>query len=339
MTSGIFLLEKIHSFTPLSKIAMREKYIFDSEKLTYVVEKRTFTQAMKRCGKFVLCAFAVGGAFWMLSYLNVIPSVKSAGLQEKGNVCINNIRQLDSRFTQIEDFLSEIQSRDDSCYRVLSYMEPLSADKRMASFGGTNKYENLEGYFNTDLFVEYNRKVDILTNKLNLQSQSYDMVLRSVQRSEDSLLSLPGIMPVNPLQYRVSSSFGFREHPISHRHIHHDGLDLAAREGSKVFATGKGVVVSVSNDVRGYGKQVMVDHGYGYKTRYAHLSKFSVRVGDTVNRGTVVGLVGNTGQSTGPHLHYEVIVSGIRKNPDNFFLKDMTAAEYSEMVGTAKMPE
>ena len=141
------------------------------------------------------------------------------------------------------------------------------------------------------------------------------------------------------MQYRVSSSFGLREHPINHRYIHHDGLDLAAREGSKVYSTGKGVVVSVSNDVRGYGKQVVVDHGYGYKTRYAHLSKFLVHVGDTVSRGTEVGLVGNTGQSTGPHLHYEVIVSGIRRNPDNFFIKDMTAVEYNEMVGTTKMAD
>jgi hypothetical protein len=318
---------------------MREKYIFDSDNLTYVVEKQTLSQVFKRCGKFLCASFVLGGMVWGLSYFNLIPSINSLRLQQESETCISNIHQLDTRFEKIEGFLSEIQSRDDSCYRVLSYMEPLSADKRMASFGGTNKYENLEGYFNTDLFVNYNRKVDILSNKLNLQAQSYELVLRNVQRSEDSLLSIPGIQPVNPMQYRVSSSFGLREHPINHRYIHHDGLDLAAREGSKVYSTGKGVVVSVSNDVRGYGKQVVVDHGYGYKTRYAHLSKFLVHVGDTVSRGTEVGLVGNTGQSTGPHLHYEVIVSGIRRNPDNFFIKDMTAVEYNEMVGTTKMAD
>ena len=311
---------------------MREKYIFDSDNLTFVEEKQTFARFFKRCGKFSLAAFVVGGAVWSLSYFNMIPSVNSLLLQHESDACISNIQQLDMRFEKIEAFLSEIQSHDDSCYRVLSYMEPLSSDKRMASFGGTNKYENLEGYFNTDLLVDYNRKVDILSKKLNFQEQSYEMVLRNVQRAEDSLLSVPGILPVNPLQYRVSSPFGYRQHPIKHEFIHHDGLDLAAREGSKVYATGKGIVVSVSNDPRGYGKQVMVDHGYGLKTRYAHLSKFSVHVGDTVSRGTVVGLVGNTGQSTGPHLHYEVIVSGAKKNPDNFFLKDMTSSEYREMV-------
>lgn len=313
---------------------MKDKYIFDSETLTYVLEKRTFARFAKRSGKFLLAAFIVGGTAWALSYYNVLPSLKTARLQSEGDVCITNIHQLDSRFAQIEDFLSEIQSHDDSCYRVLSDMNPISADKRMASFGGINKYENLEGYFNTDLFVEYNRKVDILSSKLNLQEQSYEMVLRNAQRSEDSLLSLPGILPVNPNTYRVSSTFGWRIHPISNRRVHHDGLDMAASEGSKVYATGKGVVVSISNDVRGYGKQVIVDHGYGYKTRYAHLSKFSVHVGDTVCRGTELGRVGNTGISTGPHLHYEVMVSGVRKNPDNFFLKDMTSAEYGEMVTT-----
>ena len=335
----LFFYKKYIVLPPLSKKAMREKYIFDSDNLTYVVEKQTLSQVFKRCGKFLCASFVLGGMVWGLSYFNLIPSINSLRLQQEGEACISNIHQLDTRFEKIEGFLSEIQSRDDSCYRVLSYMEPLSADKRMASFGGTNKYENLEGYFNTDLFVDYNRKVDILSNKLNLQEQSYELVLRNVQRSEDSLLSVPGILPVNPQQYRVSSTFGWRIHPISHRQIHHDGLDMAAREGSKVYSTGKGVVVSVSNDPHGYGKQVVVDHGYGYKTRYAHLSKFSVRVGDTVSRGSVVGLVGNTGISTGPHLHYEVMVSGMRRNPDNFFLKDMTAAEYNEMVGAMKMPD
>ena len=157
--------------------------------------------------------------------------------------------------------------------------------------------------------------IDIYDDK---KEQSYESLLRSAQRSEDSLLSMPGILPVNPSIYRVSSSFGWRMHPIKNRRIPHDGIDIAAREGNKVYATGKGVVVSVSNDPRGYGKQVVIDHGYGYKTRYAHLSKYLVHVGDSVCRGAVVGLIGNTGISTGPHLHYEVIVSGIRKNPDSY---------------------
>ena len=318
---------------------MKDKYIFNRETLTYEKETRSFAKFSKRSGKFLLAAFGVGTMAWALSYFNVIPSLKSFGLQSESKVCIANIHQLDSRFSVIEDFLSEIQSHDDSCYRVLSALEPISADKRMASFGGTNKYKNLEGYFNTDLFVEYNRKVDILTSKLNLQEQSYESVLRSAQRSEDSLLSMPGILPVNPSIYRVSSQFGWRIHPINNSRRHHDGLDIAAREGNKVYATGKGVVVSVSNDPRGYGRQVVVDHGYGYKTRYAHLSKYMVNVGDSVSRGSVVGLIGNTGISTGPHLHYEVIVSGIRKNPDGFFLKDMTSAEYGEMVTAFSNPD
>ena len=318
---------------------MKDKYIFNRETLTYEIEKRTFAQFARRSGKFVLVAFGIGVITWTLSYFNGIPSLKSFGLQSESEICIANIRQLDSRFSAIEDFLSEIQSNDDSCYRVLSDLEPISADKRMASFGGTNKYKYLEGYFNTDLFVEYNRKVDILTSKLNLQEQSYESLLRSAQRSEDSLLSMPGILPVNPSIYRVSSSFGWRMHPIKNRRIPHDGIDIAAREGNKVYATGKGVVVSVSNDPRGYGKQVVIDHGYGYKTRYAHLSKYLVHVGDSICRGAVVGLIGNTGISTGPHLHYEVIVSGIRKNPDSYYLKDMTSAESGEMVNAFSNPD
>jgi murein DD-endopeptidase MepM/ murein hydrolase activator NlpD len=218
-------------------------------------------------------------------------------------------------------------------------MAPLSADKRMASFGGVNRYEALEGYFNTDLLVDYNRKADILAKKLNLQVQSYEAVVRSAKRCEDSLLSIPAILPVSPASYRVSSAFGWREHPITHHRVHHDGLDMAAVEGSKVYSSGNGVVVSISNDVRGYGKQVVVDHGFGYKTRYAHLSKFSVHVGDTVSRGTEIGRVGNTGLSTGPHLHYEVITPKGRQNPINYFVRDLSTKEYKEMINSFSVPE
>lgn len=324
--------KKCIDLPPLSKREMKEKYEFDSEHLVYVKVERTFARVGKRCLKFLLCASAIGTSVWLLSYLNFIPSPKVLLLQNKGNEYISEIHQLDSKFTQIESFLADVQSQDDSCYRVLSRLEPLSADKRKASFGGTNKYANLEGYYNSDLFVTYNRKVDILSNKLNLQEQSYESVLRSVKHTEDSLLSVPAILPMVPNSYRVSSSYGWRIHPINLRKLHHDGLDMASSEGQKVYCTGNGVVTAVSNDPRGYGKQVIVDHGYGYRTRYAHLSKFSVSVGDTVCRGSVIGRVGNTGKSTGPHLHYEVMTPTGRQNPENFFIKDLTSSEYKEML-------
>ena len=313
---------------------MSDKYIYDSERLEYVVEKRTFAFHCKRCRKFVFAALAVGVVCWALSYINMIPSAEALQLKKIGDKYIADIKNLDNKFTQIEDFLSEIQFHDDSCYRVLAKMTPLSSDKRMASFGGVNRYEMLEGYFNTDLLVDYNRKVDILAKKLNLQMQSYEAVVRSAKRCDDSLLSIPAILPVAPKAYRVSSPFGWREHPITHRQVHHDGLDMAAVEGSRVYSSGNGVVVSTSSDAGGYGKQVVVDHGFGYKTRYAHLSKFSVHVGDTVSRGTEIGRVGNTGLSTGPHLHYEVITPKGRQNPVNYFVKDLSQAEYKEMINS-----
>ena len=318
---------------------MSIKYIYDSERLEYVVEKRTFAYHCKRCRKFVFAALAVGMMSWLLSYINIIPSVEALQLKKLGDKYIADIQQFDNKFTQIEDFLSEIQFQDDSCYRVLAKMTPLSSDKRKASFGGVNRYEMLEGYFNTDLLVDYNRKADILAKKLNLQVQSYETVVRSAKRCDDSLLSIPAILPVAPTSYRVSSTFGWREHPITHRKVHHDGLDMAAVEGSRVYSSGCGVVVSISNDVHGYGKQVVVDHGFGYKTRYAHLSKFSVHVGDTVSRGTEIGLVGNTGLSTGPHLHYEIITSKGRQNPVNFFVRDLTTSEYKEMLKSFAVAE
>lgn len=327
-----FFYEKIYRFTPFSTRNMKEKYIFDNEKLTYVLEKHTFAYYCKRCRNYALTALAIGATAWLLTYFNVIPSVQTIKLQKQGEKYIADIQHLDERFADIECFLSEVQSHDDSCYRVISQMQPLSADKRMASFGGSNKYEYLEGYFNSDLFINYNRKVDILTKKLNMQSQSYDAVLHNVRHTCDSLLCVPAILPLQPQTYHLSSDYGYRIHPIKHTKILHDGVDLAAREGSPVYASGNGVVISTAKTNSGYGYQVVVDHGYGYKTRYAHLSKIAVHKGDTISRGTVIGKVGNTGLSTGPHLHYEVITSSGKVNPEKYMVRDMNNAEFKEMI-------
>lgn len=324
-------LKKIDSFTPDSEKNMRERYVFDTEHLVYIPEKRTFRYYLKQSRKLAVAALSVGVAAWILMYANVLPSVEALILENKSNKYISNIQGLDEKFSKIETFLSEIQYHDDSCYRALSKLEPLSQEKRKASFGGVNRYENLEGYFNSNLFIVYNRKVDILEKKLSFQEQSYDAVVNSIKRIDDSLLSVPAIIPINPSLYRVSSSFGWRVHPISNKRIHHDGLDLALNVGNPVYSSGKGVVTMANVD-HGYGKQIIIDHGYGYKTRYAHLSKISVHVGDTVYRGDLIGTVGNTGISTGPHLHYEVITPSGRLNPELFFSFDLTETEYEEML-------
>lgn len=318
---------------------MKRNYIFDSEHLVFVEEKRSVSRILRGCAVLCGIASALGIVAWTLSYLNVLPSIETESLLHQEQIYVNDIHELDAKFSQIENFLSEIQYQDDSCYRVLSKMTPLSSDKRKASFGGTNQYEQLEGYFNSDLFVTYNRKADILVNRLKLQKQSYESVVRQAKRYDDSLLSVPAIIPIDPSSYRVSSAFGWRIHPIKLSRLHHDGLDLAAPEGKKVYASGSGVVVQVSNEVRGYGKQVVVDHGFGYKTRYAHLSKISVNVGDTVSRGSELGRVGNSGISTGPHLHYEVISPKGRQNPDEYFVKDLSSSEYKEMITTFALTE
>lgn len=317
-------------------IRMSEKYIFDTEKLTYVVEKHSFKHFVKHCRNYIIIAIAIGVSAWLFTYFNIIPSLQTLKLQKQGERYIANIQQLDSKFSEIEAFLSDVQNHDDNCYRVISQLSPLSADKRMASFGGTNKYEYLEGYFNSDLLINYNRKVDILTKKLNMQNQSYTTVLHSVRRNCDSLLCVPAISPLQPHSYHISSTFGFRVHPIKNTKMVHDGVDMAAREGSPIYATGNGIVESTAKTNQGYGYQVVIDHGYGYKTRYAHLSKITVHSGDTISRGTLIGKVGNTGLSTGPHLHYEVITASGKINPEKFMVRDISTAEYREMIENFK---
>ncbi len=311
---------------------MAKKYSFDIEHLEYVEDRNSLAKFWKQCRWLLLSAFVLGVASWGLTYSGVVPSIKHIRLQNTAAALKADYNRFDSTLTKVESFLSAIQYRDDSCYRVVSQLEPLSENKRKASFGGVNRYEYLEGYFNSDLMIHYNYEFDVQLNRLKLQKQSYDVLLQRAEMYEDSLLSVPAIMPLSPRSYRISSTFGWRIHPISHDHIHHDGIDMATSEGHLVYASGKGVVESASKSNAGYGNQVVVNHGFGYKTRYAHLSKIMVRAGDTVTRGTIVGKVGSTGRSTGPHLHYEVVQSGSRRNPSDYMVSDQDATEYREMI-------
>jgi murein DD-endopeptidase MepM/ murein hydrolase activator NlpD len=240
---------------------------------------------------------------------------------------------LRNRMSRVDQVLAELQEKDDDIYRVIFEAEPIPNSVRNAGFGGVNRYRELEQLANSDIVIGTTKRLDELTKQLVVQSRSFDEVIALAENKEEMLASIPAIQPVaNEKLKRVASGFNYRIHPIYKVRHFHTGIDFTAPRGTEVYATGDGKVHDVIMKKRGYGYHVIINHGYGYKTLYAHMSKFKVRKGEKIKRGDVIGYVGSTGTSTAPHLHYEVIKNGEKINPMNFFFNDLTPAEYEKVL-------
>lgn len=243
---------------------------------------------------------------------------------------------MNKEMEEINHQLSVLRMRDDSVYSGIFGVEPLAEELRVAGTGGADKTEHLEGYQNSELMISSSKKLEDLKSKFKVHKGRFDQISKlSVARSE-KLAAIPAIQPIhNHNLIRTSSGFGMRVHPVYHVMKMHTGIDFTAKIGTEIYSTGKGKVVAVKNEFGGYGKHVVIKHGFGYETLYAHMNKFAVKVGDKVERGQLIGYVGNTGTSTGPHLHYEVIKDGRKINPANFFFNDLSYGEYSELLKIA----
>ncbi len=311
---------------------MKHRYLLDNEKLVFQKEQMSFKQRVRVVCKYLISGGGLALIIWMLFYFGIINSPERHYLHNINDNLISDVNLVNTKFDNISSQLSHVQKRDDGFYRVISEIEPIPYSIRQAGFGGTDKYRYLDGFESSDLLIESARRGDILLNQLYIQSKSYDTVIYLAQNKQDSLLSVPGIVPVTPGAYRISDPFGIRIHPITGKLQKHTGIDLAARVGKSIYATGNGKVINVRISNKGYGNRVTISHGFGFKTLYAHMHDIYVKKGDKIGRGQIIGTVGNTGTSTGPHLHYEVIYKRRKINPKSFYVNDLTDSEYKEMV-------
>ena len=240
---------------------------------------------------------------------------------------------LNKKFDLVENTLTDLQQRDNNIYRVIFETEPIPSSVRKAGFGGAERYEQLRDLEDSDLVIKTARRLDKLSKQLYIQSKSYDQIINKSENKEEMLAALPAIQPIsNKDLTRTASGYGWRIHPIYKIKKRHEGMDFTAPTGTEVYAAGDGVVEEVKSSYRGYGKRVVIDHGYGYKTRYAHLNSFNVRERQKVKRGDVIGFVGNTGLSTAPHLHYEVEKGDKKVNPVHYYFNDLTPEQYEKMI-------
>ena len=241
---------------------------------------------------------------------------------------------------EVNQMLGVLQERDDDIYRVVFGVEPIPGEIRAAGFGGANRYRDLieKGLEREELIIENKKRMDAMKKKMYIQTKSYDEIVELANKKEELLASLPAIQPVSNKELkRLASGFGYRMHPIYKVRKMHWGTDFSIKTGTPVYATGDGVVRFVKSSFGGYGKQIEINHGFGYRTKYAHLSEFLVRKGQKVKRGELIAYSGNTGGSTAPHLHYEVIKDGKKVNPVNFFYKDVSDEEYAEILRLSSM--
>jgi murein DD-endopeptidase MepM/ murein hydrolase activator NlpD len=236
----------------------------------------------------------------------------------------------------LEKVIGELQETDDNLYRTIFEAEPIPVTLREGGVGGVNRYKELEGYNNSNIVIETTKKLDKIRKQIYIQSKSFDDLIVLAKKKEEMLGAIPAILPIsNKDLTRTASGYGPRVHPIYKIIKFHAGMDFTAPTGTDVYVTGNGVVASVQSSKRGLGNHIIINHGYGYSSLYAHLDGFNVRAGQKVERGDVIGYVGSTGLSIAPHLHYEVKLNGNNVDPVNYYFNDLTPEEYERMIEIA----
>ncbi|HJZ41186.1 MAG TPA: M23 family metallopeptidase [Bacteroidales bacterium] len=314
------------------------KYKFNPESLKYYKVESSFRQkALKGLGYFFI--FLLNASIGYGLYTVVFDSPKEKGLKRQISEMNLNIEMFNKQLDNIESVLNDMQQRDDNIYRTIFEAEPLNYSVREAGFGGTNRYKDLEKLEDSKMVIQTAKRLDIITRKVVIQSKSYDDLVKMAVSKEKMLAAIPAIQPIaNKDLERTASGWGYRIHPIYKIRKFHFGIDFTAPTGTDIYVTGDGVVEKTESSKRGYGNSIIVNHGFGIKTLYAHMNGFNVKQGQKVKRGDVIGFVGNSGLSTAPHLHYEVLRSGEKVNPVNYFFNDLTADEYDRMIELSMRP-
>jgi hypothetical protein len=283
-----------------------------------------------------LFAGLVVGAIGVVLYASFFKDPETTRLERELKFMKNQLKDLNNQIDTLHMFASDLQDKDDNVYRSIFGAEPYPEHMRNGGVGGSDRFKNLKGYESSEGIIETQKRLNIVQRRLVSQSKSYMEVFEMAKAQNQMLQSIPAIQPVSNTDLkRIASGFGFRIHPIYKIAKMHTGLDFTADIGTEIYATGDGIVESVDSRLSGYGHHVVIQHGYGYQTLYAHMSRVAVNPGDKVMRGQVIGYVGNTGTSTGPHLHYEVIKNGEKVDPAFYFYSDITPEQYEDLLQRA----
>jgi murein DD-endopeptidase MepM/ murein hydrolase activator NlpD len=314
------------------------KYVFNHKTLSFEHARLTARHYILKVLSYLSTSVVLTAVFVVIgSYF--LDSPKERMLRRENRQYELQLKLINERLDKLQVVLNDMADRDDNIYRVIFESEPIPTEARRAGYGGADRYKDLEGYRNSDILVQTAKKLDQITAKMYVQTKSFDEVYEMAKNKSRLIASIPAIQPVsNKDLRRLSSYFGYRTDPYYKVTKFHEGMDFSAPIGTEIYSTGDGVVFAAERSKGGYGNQIIIDHGFGYKTMYAHLQAFKVRAGDHVKRGQVIGYIGSTGKSTSPHCHYEVWKSNQPVNPINYFFNDITPAQYEEILILSQSP-
>ena len=312
-------------------MSAKKKYKINPETLAMEQVEHGFRYWVRQTGIYILAGVVIGILFLYL-FLTFFPSPREKQLLRERASLESQLEVLNSQVDQMQVVMTDLQQRDDNLYRVLFGAEPIPLSVRQGAQRKIDYYEQLAQMTNSELAADLALKVDLLEKEIYVQAKSYDEVAQMAKEQEIRMENIPAIQPVmNKDLKRVASGYGMRIDPVYHVRKFHQGMDFTAPTGTEVFATGN-AKVDFAGWKQGYGNTVILDHGYGYKTLYAHLYKILVRKGQKVRRSDIIALVGNTGKSTGPHLHYEVRLNNKPVDPRNYYFYDLSPEEYDQMI-------
>ncbi|MBD0777336.1 M23 family metallopeptidase [Maribacter polysiphoniae] len=310
------------------------KYYYDPDTLSYRKIEPKKSRRYRNIALFLLGSFLFGFlSLILLLNTNLINTPKELSLQREVKNYELQFELLNKKMEQIEEVLANVEERDNNIYRLYFEANPIPEEQRRAGFGGINRYKSLEGFNNSEMVIATTKRLDIIKKQLAIQSKSLDEITKLAEEKEKLLAAIPAIQPVNNEDLtRMASGYGWRTDPFTKARKKHWGMDFTAPKGTPIYASGDGTIIRADNNSSGYGKHIRIDHGYGYISLYAHMSKYNVKKGQKVKRGDLIGFVGNTGRSEGPHVHYEVWKDNERINPINFYYGSLTPEEFTNML-------
>ena len=310
----------------------KAKYFYDKKTLSFKRIEKTWKTRLKNILLF-LSVSSFFGLLMLIAAFNFFDSPKEKILKRELDKLVLEYELIDKELEKLSAVLENIKDRDDNIYRVIFEADPIPNSIRKAGIGGINRYKDLEGFESSDLLISTSKKIDQISKQLYIQSKSFDEVIDMALKKSEMMASIPAIQPVkNKELKRVASGYGRRIDPYYKKLKFHYGVDFSAPKGTPIYATGNGTVAKVKKSKRGFGNHVVINHGFGYESLYAHMSKYTVRKGQKVKRGDIIGYVGSTGKSTAPHLHYEVHKDGRKINPANYFHNDLSPEEFDRML-------
>lgn len=319
-------------------MAKQKRYIFNQLTQDFEVLETSKSRTFMRILLISLSVLGIAFLFAVLLFTFIKSPKEKAQARELEYMKLK-YEIMNDRLDDLEALMTDMEQRDNNLYRVMFEADPIPSQVRRSGFSDADRYADLYGYMNSDLVVSAARKLDVIASQLYNQSVSYDSLFVMARNKADMLAHIPAIFPLKETEVKyISSYFGYRPDPIYKIEKFHSGMDFTAALGTEAYATGDGVVYDVERNEWGYGNMVILDHGYGYKTRYAHLLKPAVRKGQKVKRGQVIGYIGATGKATGVHLHYEVLKNDDQIDPINFFYQDLTPDEYDQILEQSTLP-